>query len=91
MTDKIRRRKIQIETHEVTIIRRQGGRFAYCRACQAMVAAVVLSDFAILTGMSLDDFPAEKNEIHFIDTGEGDEQMICGSCLKDKNFKRGRS
>jgi hypothetical protein len=85
MTDKIRRRKIQIETHEVTIIRRQGGgRFVYCDVCQAMVPAVSLSDIALLTGKSIDDVMTDQSEIHFTNTSEGEEPIICGASLGDK-------
>ena len=87
MTDKIRRRQIQIETHEVTIIRRQSNRFAYCQVCQAMVAAITPDDLALLTRRPLEEILTAQSEIHFIDASEGTEGAICGASLGDKKLK----
>ena len=86
MTDKIRRRQIQIETHEVTIIRRSG-RFAYCNVCQAMVTAVTPGDLALLTGRSLDEILTAQSEVHCIDTSDDAEAAICGASLGDNKLK----
>ena len=87
MTDKIRRRRIQIETHEITIVRRQQTGFVYCSICQAMVGAIRPDDSPALTPKLADDHSAGQNEVHFIDTGDGEAPFTCGSSLEDTNLK----
>jgi len=88
MTDKIRRRHIQIETHEVTIIRNGSGRtFELCPKCQAMVNALSPNEAAREIQMSGEEIITLVNngEIHLVEQTGDHEVLICGNSLENQN------
>jgi len=88
MTDKIRRRHIRIETHEITIIRRSGGSsFGYCSRCQSMVKTLSMDETVVLLRGSMEGVLelTKGDEIHFTDMTDGAQPLICGNSLGDTN------
>ena len=87
MTDKIRRRQIQIETHEIMIVRKRGNSaVGYCNVCQSMVTTLSLDETVVLLRGSVESVLELTNgdEIHFTEkTGSG-LPMICGNSLGNK-------
>ena len=87
MSKKTRRIEIQIETHEVSVIRMRGRQFrAFCECCQAMAAALTPDQVAVLLKMSPDKALGLVNEgkLHLVQADRG-LALVCGNSLDNKN------
>jgi hypothetical protein len=87
MANKIRRTEIQIETHEVEIIRHRGKRFSvYCERCEAMTSAFTLGETAAFFATTLTDICRRigADKFHLVSSIRG-VPLICGSSLGSEN------
>lgn len=74
-----RRREVNIETHQVLVVRRSGrGVETWCEECGEQVRMVTLEEAMALTGASSREIHrrVEAGEIHFRETAEG-RLLIC--------------
>lgn len=87
MNKKTRRTEIQIETHEVKVIRMSGRQFrAFCEYCEAMAAVFTPDQVAELLQMSPNNALGLVNEgkLHLVRADCG-LALICGKSLGDTN------
>jgi hypothetical protein len=87
MTNKIRRTEIQIEIHEVKIIRRRGKRrVVYCEQCQAEVTAFTLEQTAAFFQLTLTEVCrfVGDNQIHLVSSRRG-VPLVCAGSLGNEN------
>ena len=87
MVTKTQRTEIQIETHEIKVIRFRGRQFsAYCERCQATVSAFTPEQTAKLLQMAFVDVCrfVEAEKFHLVGTKRG-LPFICGNSLDNKN------
>ena len=82
MTIKIRRQEIQIETHEVTIIRGPGAQHTtYCENCQSSVTGFTLDQAAAFLLKSTIQASIDRGDFHLVN-----ESLVCSNSLdKPKN------
>ena len=80
MTIKIRRREIQIETHEVTIIRGLGAQNTnYCERCQSSVIGFTLDQAAAFLLKSNIQALIDRGDFHLLN-----ESLICSNSLDNQ-------
>lgn len=86
-TNKIRRTEIQIETHEIKIIRLRGKQVSiYCQCCQRTVRTFTLEQTAAFFDMTLTDvcrlIGADK--FHLVSSTRG-VPLVCGNSPGNEN------
>ena len=86
-TKKIRRTEIQIETHEIKIIRLRGKRLSvHCDFCRAEVKAFTLDETAAFFQMTMTDvcrlIGADK--FHLVSSMRS-PPLVCGNSLGNEN------
>lgn len=87
MARKTRRTEIQIETHEVKIIRFSGKQDSvHCDRCQETVSAFTHKQTAELLQMNLTDVCGliEADKLHLVRTTRG-LPLVCGNSLGSEN------
>ena len=78
MTIKIRRREIQIETHEVTIIRGLGApHTTFCERCQSSVIGFTLDQTAAFLLKSNIQASIDRGDFHL-----ADESLVCSNSVE---------
>jgi hypothetical protein len=81
MASKMRRTKITIEQHTITIIRQRGKQTSvYCIRCQSFVSTITPDEIAARLQISIGAVGemARRDEIHFVETSEGNLPLVCG-------------
>jgi len=81
MASKMRRTKITIEQHTITIIRQRGKQTSvYCIRCQSFVSTATPEETAARLQISYGEIGAlvRRGEIHFVETSEGNLPLVCG-------------
>lgn len=87
MTSKTRRTEIQIETHEVKVVRLRSRQASVrCGRCGEMVTALTPEQAAEVLEMTPDDVfrLLERERIHLVNS-ESSSALICGSSFGDEN------
>ncbi len=80
MTTKIHRREIQIETHEVTIIRGLSGQNTkYCDRCEASVIGFTLDQAAAFLLKSNIQASIDRGDFHLVN-----ESLVCSNSLDNQ-------
>jgi hypothetical protein len=80
MTNKMRRTKIMIERHEITVIRQRGKQtLVYCECCQSTVATITPDEVAKQLSITLGEVIrlSGMGGIHFINALGHDLPLIC--------------
>ena len=81
----MRRTKITIERHEITIVRQRGRRISvYCEHCESAVAAFTRDETAVRFQIQVGEIVDLINtgEIHFVETLKGSLPLLCEVCPK---------
>ncbi len=84
-----RRTEIQIESHEITIIRTpSGSTFVYCEQCTRRVAAFTPEQVSAFLRMTLTDVSGfiENAKFHLVGKERG-MALVCGDSLNNGNGK----
>jgi CRISPR/Cas system CMR-associated protein Cmr5 small subunit len=87
MTAETARTEIQIETHEIRIIRFRGKRFStYCEQCRVIVTAFSLEQAVAFFRVTPEDVLRRiaEEKFHLVGTTLG-LPLICGNSLGDEN------
>jgi hypothetical protein len=76
----MRRTKITIERHEITVIRQRGKQtLVYCERCRSAAATFTQEEIAAQLNIPIEEIGnlAKTNEIHFIKASTGNRPLIC--------------
>ena len=87
MTSKTRRTEIQIETHEVKVVRFQSQpALALCERCRDIVMALTPEQTAVLLGLTQDEVfrLVDGKRVHLANPERGDV-VICGNSFTEDN------